>query len=123
MNAKALCLIAGVSVLAFAGPTLAAGPMQLSASQMDTITAGSNQKATVPPANTTSAIEGKNPHKSSGKPSSNEGMEIEKLTIADLIGLQARVYTTGDALTMDYRLDRVNIELSKTGKLVKIWIG
>jgi hypothetical protein len=124
MNAKALCLIAGVSVLAFAGPTFAAGPMQLSALQMDTITAGSNQNATVEPGTKTNpATEGKRAHKPSGKPKSNTESETKKLTIADLIGLHARVYTTGDFLTLDYRLDRVNIALSKAGKLVRIWVG
>jgi hypothetical protein len=44
-------------------------------------------------------------------------------TIRELIGRTARVYKTGDALTRDWRPERVNIELNETSKVVDIWFG
>ena len=43
--------------------------------------------------------------------------------IRDLIGRTARVYQTGDALTEDYRPERVNIELNTNQEIVDIWFG
>lgn len=44
-------------------------------------------------------------------------------TIRELIGRLVRVYTTGDALTQDWRPERVNIELNDSSKIVDIWFG
>ncbi|MBB3167119.1 hypothetical protein [Simiduia aestuariiviva] len=43
--------------------------------------------------------------------------------IATLVGKQVRIYTTGDFLTQDHLPDRVNIELSETRHIVRIWQG
>jgi len=43
--------------------------------------------------------------------------------ISILINKTSRVYKSGDMLTEDYRPDRVNIELSEAGEIVKIWMG
>ncbi|MSP74615.1 MAG: hypothetical protein EXR12_00625 [Rhodospirillaceae bacterium] len=34
-----------------------------------------------------------------------------------------RVYHTGDMLTMDYRTDRLNIELGRDDRIVGTWVG
>ena len=47
---------------------------------------------------------------------------IEK-PVSTLIGKPSRVYKTGDSLTKDFIPDRVNIELNKSGEIVKIWMG
>jgi hypothetical protein len=44
-------------------------------------------------------------------------------TIVELLGRPVRFYTTGDALTMDYRPERVNIEQSSSHHIVRIWFG
>lgn len=44
-------------------------------------------------------------------------------TLAEIIGRPARCYTTGDPLTFDYMPERVNIEMSKTAHIVRIWFG
>lgn len=43
--------------------------------------------------------------------------------IETIIGKQARVYKTGDALTQDFRPERVNIELSENNEITQIWMG
>lgn len=43
--------------------------------------------------------------------------------VRDLIGRNCRVYTTGDALTKDFRPSRVNIELNERQVIVDIWFG
>lgn len=44
--------------------------------------------------------------------------------IADLIGYHIRVYKRGDAITKDYRLDRVNFEIDPASlQIVRDWIG
>lgn len=43
--------------------------------------------------------------------------------VRELIGRPVRLYTTGDALTSDWRPDRVNIEQSKAGVIVDVWFG
>jgi hypothetical protein len=43
--------------------------------------------------------------------------------IQTLIGHPVRVYHTGDAITEDYIADRVNIELSGDGVIVRVWMG
>ena len=43
--------------------------------------------------------------------------------VSSLIGKQARVYKTGDALTEDFRPDRVNVELSEENEIIQIWMG
>ena len=41
-----------------------------------------------------------------------------------LVGRPLRVYHTGDPLTLDLQVDRVNIELSKTtDQIVRVWFG
>jgi|GEM_PF-4414577 len=49
--------------------------------------------------------------------------EVNDKPISTLIGKPSRVYTTGDMLTEDFIPDRVNIELSESGEIVKIWMG
>ena len=44
-------------------------------------------------------------------------------TVQELVGHQLRVYKTGDALTLDWRPERCNIEVSDLKKIVKIWFG
>ena len=44
-------------------------------------------------------------------------------TIRELIGHPLRVYKTGDAITKDWRPDRVNIEINSNGLIVNIWFG
>lgn len=45
--------------------------------------------------------------------------------IKELIGRPLRVYATGDALTLDYRPERVNIEIGPDGerRIVDVWFG
>lgn len=43
--------------------------------------------------------------------------------VHELIGRIPRVYTIGDPLTKDFRLDRVNIEKDTSGRIGRIWIG
>jgi len=43
--------------------------------------------------------------------------------IETIISKQARVYKTSDAIIKDFRAERVNIELSENGKIVRIWMG
>jgi len=57
-----------------------------------------------------------------GKPSLLNGGK-EGVPIGGLLGRTLRCYTTGDALTDDYRPERVNIEKDKEGKIVSIWFG
>lgn len=47
----------------------------------------------------------------------------QPVTVSDLIGHHARVYETGEALTQDFRPDRVNIELSEDSVIRDIWFG
>jgi len=49
--------------------------------------------------------------------------EVNDKPISILIGKPSRVYTAGDMLTEDFMPDRVNIELSESGEIVKIWMG
>jgi len=44
-------------------------------------------------------------------------------TVRELIGHSLRVYRTGDALTQDWRPERVNIETNELGKIEEIWFG
>ena len=44
-------------------------------------------------------------------------------SISSLVGKLSRVYTTGDALTEDFRPDRVNIELNEQRHIISIWMG
>ncbi len=43
--------------------------------------------------------------------------------ISALIGKVARIYTSGDSYTDDYRPERANIELDVEGNIVDIWFG
>lgn len=43
--------------------------------------------------------------------------------IRELVGHPIRVYTTGDALTEDFRPDRFNVELSVDDVIVSTWFG
>ncbi|MEZ8274979.1 hypothetical protein AB4289_10040 [Vibrio cyclitrophicus] len=49
--------------------------------------------------------------------------EVNDKPISTLIGKPSRVYTTGDMLAEDFISDRVNVELSASGEIVKIWMG
>lgn len=49
--------------------------------------------------------------------------EILNDKVSTLIGRPIRVYKTGDILTTDHIEDRVNIEVSDDGIIVKIWCG
>ncbi|WP_444946386.1 I78 family peptidase inhibitor [Microbulbifer sp. VTAC004] len=49
--------------------------------------------------------------------------EIKKLPISSIIGKYSRIYKTGEALTEDFRPERVNIELDNNGNIVNIWKG
>ncbi len=50
-------------------------------------------------------------------------LEIDEPGLQELEGRPLRVYHTGDMLTMDYRPDRVNIELGADQMIVKVWFG
>jgi hypothetical protein len=43
--------------------------------------------------------------------------------IRDLLGRFARVYHTGDPITMDWRPDRANIELDASNFIARVWFG
>ena len=47
----------------------------------------------------------------------------KRTAIKDMIGLTLRVYTTGSAITQDYRTDRVNIEVDESDRIVDVWFG
>ena len=57
------------------------------------------------------------------KEKSTEKGDISNNPISTLLNKPSRVYTTGDALTEDYKPNRVNIELDKSGNIVSIWLG
>jgi len=44
-------------------------------------------------------------------------------TIQELVGHPLRVYKTGDMLTLDWRPNRCNIEVSDARVIVKVWFG
>jgi hypothetical protein len=44
-------------------------------------------------------------------------------TLREIIGRPVRVYKTGDALTKDFRPERVNIEVSEAHQIARIWFG
>lgn len=48
---------------------------------------------------------------------------VPELTVADMIGKTLRVYHTGDAVTMDYSEDRLNIELGPDERIVRVSVG
>lgn len=48
---------------------------------------------------------------------------IHDKLISTIIGKAVRIYKTGDILTQEFIPDRVNIELSNTDKIVRIWMG
>jgi hypothetical protein len=54
-----------------------------------------------------------------------EPKDILAAPVKELLGRACRVYKTGDALTKDYRPDRVNIELDPQNmrSIINIWIG
>lgn len=45
------------------------------------------------------------------------------LTADDMIGKSLRVYHTGDPVTLDYREDRLNIELDSDDRIAKVSVG
>jgi len=49
--------------------------------------------------------------------------DVNDKPVSSLIGKPSRVYKTGDVLTEDFRADRVNIELSESGEIVRVWMG
>lgn len=63
------------------------------------------------------------------KPQSNRELPLPADVVAQLTdfktmrGKVLRVYHTGDALTMDLRRDRANVELGPDERIVQVWIG
>ena len=52
------------------------------------------------------------------------GLETDDSLNASLLGKSIRVYHTGDAVTKDYRTDRVNVELNPSSeRIVHVWFG
>ncbi len=49
--------------------------------------------------------------------------QVNDSEISILIGKHARIYKTGDALTGDFKPERVNIELSEDNEIIQIWMG
>lgn len=49
--------------------------------------------------------------------------ELDDKPISTLIGKPSRIYKTGDMISEDFITNRVNIELSESGEIVKIWMG
>ncbi|MDO6547320.1 I78 family peptidase inhibitor [Pseudoalteromonas carrageenovora] len=49
--------------------------------------------------------------------------DLNQEPVSSLIGKSSRVYSTGEMITEDYLPERVNIELSKSGEIVRIWMG
>lgn len=45
------------------------------------------------------------------------------LTTENMVGKILRVVKSGDAMTMDYSEDRVNIEVDDKGTIVRVFIG
>jgi hypothetical protein len=52
-----------------------------------------------------------------------QAIEPRLVNAEDMWGKTLRVYHTGDAITMDYSEDRVNIELGPDERIVKVSIG
>lgn len=48
---------------------------------------------------------------------------LNREPISILIGKPSRIYKEGSPVTDDYIPDRVNIEVSQSGEIVKIWMG
>ena len=65
----------------------------------------------------------------SDKDVTNIGQVIGAITssnpvmIRELVGHPLRIYKTGDAITKDWRPERVNIELSDKETIVDVWFG
>lgn len=57
------------------------------------------------------------------KENNAESQDPNDMPVSKLIGKHSRIYKSGDALTQDFRPDRVNIEVDDSGKIVKIWMG
>ena len=47
---------------------------------------------------------------------------IHNEKIETILSEQARVCKTGDAITTDFKEERVNIELSENDEIVRIWL-
>lgn len=58
-----------------------------------------------------------------GRPARAVDPQTGALTEADMIGKVLRVYNTGDAVTLDYSEDRLNIEVGPDRRIVRITIG
>ena len=64
-----------------------------------------------------------------GEGAVNLGRLIGSLTgsnpqvVQDLVGHPLRVYLSGDALTLDWRPNRCNIEIDGAQNIVKVWFG
>ena len=56
-----------------------------------------------------------------GRPA--QAVEPRLVNAEDMYGKTLRVYHTGDAITMDYSEDRVNIELGPDDRIAKVSIG
>ena len=50
-------------------------------------------------------------------------LDIDEPGLQELEGRPLRVYHTGDMLTMDFRPNRVNVELGPDELIVKVWFG
>lgn len=53
----------------------------------------------------------------------SEGNSTDPTLISEIVGHPLRVYKTGDAITKDFRPDRVNIETDTEGTIVNVWFG
>ncbi len=52
-----------------------------------------------------------------------QNKQLASEPVSSIIGSRARVYTKGDMLTQDFVPERVNIELSEAGEILRIWRG
>ena len=50
-------------------------------------------------------------------------INVRDTCVGDLVGRPFRTYVTGDIITEDYVVDRVNIETDKAGTIVSVWFG
>jgi hypothetical protein len=57
-----------------------------------------------------------------GEAGAQDGQD-QVLTLEDMIGKTLRVYHTGDAVTLDYSENRLNVELGADDRVVRVSIG
>lgn len=51
------------------------------------------------------------------------GDNPERKLISELVGFSVRVIRPGDAITMDFRTDRVNFDLDEQDRIRRVWFG